>query len=115
MPYKSEKILIAGTRYDKRRKLSQDSVSAIKILISEGYSYRQLAAMFHCSKWTIQNIIHPPIRGVPQRRTTAYWTEKKREYRQRKQFLFKSGKIHDINKRKSAQRKRKDNSNGANA
>jgi hypothetical protein len=113
MPYKSEKILIAGARYDKRRKLSQDSVSAIKILISEGYSYRQLAAMFNCSKWTIQNIAHPPVRSIPKKRSPAYWAEKKREYRQRKQLLFKSGKINDINKRKSARRKSQGYSSGA--
>ncbi len=45
MPYKSEKINIAGTKYDRRRKLSPDQVKAIKLLKEEGYSYRQLAAM----------------------------------------------------------------------
>lgn len=103
MPYKSEKIAIAGTKYDKRRKLSSDQVRAIKLLKDEGYSYRQLAAMFNCSKWTIQNIINPTIRKQAPKRPTEYWTEKKREYRQRKQALYKSGKIND-NKRKSTRR-----------
>lgn len=100
MPYKSERIAIAGTKYDNRRKLSPDQVRAIKFLKEEGYSYRQLAAMFGCSKWTIQNIIHPQIKKQPQKRPTAYWTEKKRQYRQRKQALFKSGLINEKKQKK---------------
>lgn len=104
MPYKSERIIIAGTKYDNRRKLSQDQVGAIKLLKEEGYSYRQLAAMFGCSKWTIQNIIHPQSRKAPKKkRPTEYWTEKKRECRQRKQVLFKSGQI---NEKKTNKRRR---------
>lgn len=99
MPCKSEKINIAGTKYDRRRKLSPDQVKAIKLLKEEGYSYRQLAAMFNCSKWTIQNIINPQINKQPIKRPTSYWTEKKRQYRQRKEALFKSGKINAKNKR----------------
>lgn len=99
MPYKSERIRIAGTKYDNRRKLSQEKVRAIKLLKEDGYSYRQLAAMFGCSKWTIQNIIHPQIRKPPKQRSTEYWTEKKREYRQRKQILLKSGQINEKSKR----------------
>lgn len=104
MPYKSERIAIAGTKYDKRCKLSSDKVRAIKLLKEEGYSYRQLAAMFGCSKWTIQSLIHPQIRKPSKKRPTAYWTEKKREYRQRKQDLFKSGQINEITKRKRTNR-----------
>lgn len=100
MPYKSEQIKIAGTKYDSRRKLSADQVKAIKILYNEGYSYRQLASMFKCSKWTIQNIIRPQSKSAPRKRPTAYWTEKKRQYRQRKQALYKSGLINDKTKRK---------------
>lgn len=100
MPYKSEHIAISGTKYDNRRKLSLDQVRAIKLLKEDGYSYRQLAAMFNCSKWTIQNIIHPQIRKKEPKRPTAYWTEKKRKYRQRKQALFKSGLINEKIKRK---------------
>ena len=100
MPYKSERITIAGTKYDKRSKLTSDQVRAIKLLKEDGYSYRQLAAMFGCSKWTIQNIIHPQIRKPEKKRPTTYWTEKKREYRKRKQTLFKSGQINESSKRK---------------
>lgn len=104
MPYKSERIRIAGTKYDNRRKLSSDQVMAIKLLKEEGYSYRQLAAMFGCSKWTVQNIIHPQFRKPSKKRPTEYWTEKKREYRQRKQALFKSGQINEKSKRNRANR-----------
>ncbi len=104
MPYKSERIRIAGTKYDNRRKLSSDQVRAIKLLKEEGYSYRQLAAMFGCSKWTVQNIIHPQFRKPTKKRPTEYWTEKKREYRQRKQALFKSGQINEKSKRNRANR-----------
>lgn len=104
MPYKSERIKIAGTKYDNRRKLSSDQARAIKLLKEDGYSYRQLAAMFGCSKWTIQNIIHPQLRKPPKERPTEYWTEKKREYRQRKQALLKSGKINEKSKRKRTNR-----------
>ena len=93
MPYKSERIKIAGTKLDKRRKLSPDQVKAIKLLKEQGYSYRQLAEMFNCSKWSIQNIIIPTLSKPQRKRPTAYWTEKKRDYRRRKQELFKSGKI----------------------
>lgn len=99
MPYKSEQITIAGTKYDNRRKLSTDQVRAIKLLKEEGYSYRQLAAMFGCSKWTIQNIINPQIKKPVKKRPTAYWTEKKRQYRQRKQALYKSGLINEKTKK----------------
>ena len=99
MPYKSERIKIAGTKYDKRSKLTKEQVRAIKILKEQGYSYRQLAAMFGCSKWSVQNIIHPQIRSKPKPRPTAYWTEKKREYRKRKQELHKSGKLNEKSKR----------------
>lgn len=102
MPYKSERIKIAGTKYDKRSKLTKEQIRAIKILKDQGYSYRQLAAMFNCSKWSVQNIIHPQIRSKPKPRTTAYWTEKKREYRKRKQELLKSGKLNENSKRKRA-------------
>ncbi len=104
MPYKSERIKIAGTKHDKRRKLSNDQVRAIKLLKEEGYSYRTLAAMFGCSKWTVQTLIHPQLRKPSKKLPTAYWTEKKREYRQRKQSLFKSGQLNEKTKRNRTNR-----------
>lgn len=59
MPYKSEKVKIAGTKFDLRVKLSKDQKEAIKILSEKGYSQRKLAMMFNCSKRSIQNIIQP--------------------------------------------------------
>ncbi len=100
MPYKSERIKLPA-HLDKRRRLTKDQVAAIRLLKDEGYSYRQLAAMFGCSKWSIQNIIHPQIRKPEKKRTTAYWTEKKREYRKRKQALYKTGQLYEkTNKRR---------------
>lgn len=93
MPYKSERLGVAGTKYDRRRKLSPDQAKAIKFLKNEGYSYRQLAAMFNCSKWTVQNLVNPQIRKKQPARTTEYWTEKKREYRRRKHQLYISGQL----------------------
>lgn len=102
MPYKSEKIKIAGTKHDSRRKLSPEQVRAIKLLKEDGYSYRQLAAMFGCSKWTVQNIIHPQLFKKQTVKPTSYWTEKKRQYRQRKQLLYNSGQLYEkTNKRRT--------------
>ncbi len=100
MPYKSERIKLPP-HLDNRRRLTKDQIAAIKLLKEEGYSYRQLAAMFGCSKWSIQSIIHPQIRKPGKERPTAYWTEKKREYRKRKQALYQSGQLYEkTNKRK---------------
>lgn len=100
MPYKSERILIQGTVYDKRRKLSSEQIQAIKILNERGYSQRKLATMFGCSKRSVQNILHPQKRSKPKKRSTAYWTEAKKQYRKRKQELYQTGKINENRKRK---------------
>ena len=99
MPYKSEKVKIAGTKYDLRRKLSEDQVKAVAILSAKGYSQRQLAKMFGVSKSLIQHIQHPKLRRVAASRPTEYWNEAKRRYRARKQELYKSGAL---NKKKRA-------------
>lgn len=93
MPYKSEKVKIAGTKFDLRVKLSKDQKEAIKILSEKGYSQRKLAEMFSCSKRSVQNIIKPQKRTTNSKRPKEYWTEKKREYRLRKQQLYLDGKI----------------------
>ena len=100
MPYKSERIIIAGTKLDRRRKLSPEAKDAIKMLSGQGYSQRKLAEMFGCSKRSVQNILKPQKRGVEMKRPTEYWTRKKREYRQRKQKLFLDGKIKIKNNKK---------------
>ena len=93
MPYKSEKIPIAGTKLDLRCKLSKEKKQAIKILSEQGYSQRKLAEMFGCSRRSIQNILHPQNRSIQSKRPTEYWTTKKHEYRQRKQCLYLEGKL----------------------
>lgn len=93
MPYKSESIPIAGTKLDQRRKLSNEQREAIKILADKGYSRRKLAEMFNVSKSLVQHVLNPQFRTKPKKRSTAYWTEAKRKYRQRKQQLYKTGKL----------------------
>lgn len=100
MPYKSERIGISGSKLDRRCKLSPEQKEAIKLLHEDGFSYRKLAEMFGCSKRSVQNIIHPQPRSKQPTRTTEYWTTKKREYRQRKQQLYISGKLKSKKKRK---------------
>lgn len=93
MPLKIESIKVAGTKYDGRAKLSEDQRQAIRILAREGYSQRKLASMFNVSKRLIQSIITPPIRAPAKKRTKEYWAEIKKRYRDRKNNLYKSGKI----------------------
>lgn len=96
MPYKSEKMPIAGTKLDLRRKLTDDKVRAIKILSAEGYSQRQLARMMDCSKGLVQHILNPKPRSKQMKRyPKEYCTEAKRRYRTRKEILYKTGALND--------------------
>lgn len=97
MPYKSERIPISGTKLDLRRKLSDAQKEAIKSLARLEYSQRQLAEVFGCSKRSIQNVLRGTPHNTPTAYPTAYWTQKKREYRQRKQQLYLNGQL-QINK-----------------
>lgn len=58
MPYKSEKIKIEGTSFDRRIKLTLNDKEEIKRLSSD-HSQRYLAKMFNVSRRTIQFIIDP--------------------------------------------------------
>lgn len=101
MPYKSERIPIAGTNLDQRRKLSNEQRSAIRILADNGYSQRKLAAMFNVSKSLVQTLLAQiPKTRQKKKRPTAYWTEAKRKYRQRKQQLYKEGILNGKRKTK---------------
>ena len=93
MPYKSERIPIAGTILDQRRKLSDEQRDAIKILSKEGYSQRKLAKMFNVSKSLVQGIVNPSPRRSQKKRPTAYWTEAKKRYRTRKHALYIQGEL----------------------
>ncbi len=99
MPYKSERIPIAGTRLDRRVRLSEEQKDAIRILGEHGYSQRKMAEMFRCSKGAVQNVLKPQKRVSSSNMPTEYWTRKKREYRQRKQGLFIDGKLNFKTKR----------------
>lgn len=60
MPYKSEKIKIEGTSYDRRRKLSEDTKEYIRWLREEEQiSYQKLANMFNVSKKLIIFVCNP--------------------------------------------------------
>lgn len=100
MPYKSEKIPIAGTKLDLRRKLSDEQRRAVKILADQGYSQRKLAEMFGCSKGTIQQIVAPHQKATQKRYPKEYWANAKKRYRERKQKLFVTGELKLVHKRK---------------
>lgn len=93
MPSKVENIKVSGTKFDARAKLSPDQREAIRVLSREGYSQRKLAAMFNVSKRLIQSIVSPSERKPEKKRSTEYWTQVKRKYRERKMNLYKAGKI----------------------
>lgn len=60
MPYKSEKARIAGTSFDRRRKLDDGDRAQILILRQQdGMSYNKLARMFGVSKRLIQFVCDP--------------------------------------------------------
>lgn len=93
MPSKVENIKVSGTKFDARAKLSPDQREAIKVLSREGYSQRKLAAMFNVSKRLIQSIVSPSERKPEKKRSSEYWTQVKRKYREHKMSLYKAGKI----------------------
>ena len=57
MPYKSEKIKIAGSKYDRRIKLTEQDREDIKNLT--GMSIRGIARMYGVDKRLIQFILFP--------------------------------------------------------
>ena len=106
MPYLSSKIPIAGTQYDRRKKLTDEQKEYIRWLREEEkISYNKLAAMFKVSKRLIQFICNPEaaerdkealrIRRSDGRYkyTKEKWNEVQREHRKYKQQLKVEGKI----------------------
>lgn len=89
-----DKIKIAGTEYDKRRKLSESEREEIRILLEEGHSQRSLAKKYGVSRGTIQNIIRPNRYRRAKKYSSEYWAEAKKRCRQHKQGLLKSGQIY---------------------
>lgn len=108
MPYKSEKIKIIGSQYDRRRKLTEDQKEYIRWLREEEQlSQRTLAAMFGVSRRTIQFIIDPEKlkrnrdsfkerrRAGLYKPTKEEWADTMREHRHYKQQLYTEGKIQE--------------------
>ena len=100
MPYKSEKINIRGTEFDRRRKLSEDDKKRILELHEiDGLSQRKLALMFGVSRRLIQFILDPvklqrsKELHKPHIYTKEEWAEVMRNHRRYKQTLYKEGKI----------------------
>jgi primosomal protein N' len=106
MPYKSEKIKIAGTEHDRRRKLTEDQKEYIRWLREEEkLSYNQLACQFGVSKRLIIFICKPETMQKVRERFKQYkkegrykptnkeWADTMKEHRQYKEKLHKNGEI----------------------
>lgn len=59
MPYLSEKIKIAGTKFDRRIKLTEEQKKEIKKLSSAGLSQRKLAKIYKVDRRLISFILNP--------------------------------------------------------
>ena len=101
MPYKSERIPIAGTEYDRRRKLSETQKELIRRLWEDDMlSCNQLARMFGVSKRTIQFVCHPEKYEIAKQQRCQRWKDGRyrqskaehaatiRRYRQHKQYVY---------------------------
>lgn len=106
MPYKSSKIKIEGTSFDRIRKLSEDQKEYIRWLREEeNLSYQKLADMFSVSKRLVIFVCNPEKyekckEQFKQRRkdgrysvTKEEWAEIIREHRHYKQKLYLENKI----------------------
>ena len=60
MPYKSEKARIAGTSFDRRRKLDEgDKAQILRLREQDGMSYNRIAKVYGVSKSLIILICNP--------------------------------------------------------
>ena len=102
MPYKSERCKIAGTKYDKRRKLTAEQKAEIAELI--GLSSREIARKYGVSRRTVQFIQHPERLqrnkqcranrgGWRQYYDRQEWAANMHKHRQHKHALYTAGKI----------------------
>lgn len=103
MPYKSESVKIAGTKHDRRRKLSDQDKKDIREN-KAGLSQRKLAALYGVSRRSIVFAMYPERRqanydlrvkngGSKQYYDKDKHTKSIREHRRYKQELVTSGKI----------------------
>jgi len=105
MPYNSEKIIIAGTKYDKRIKLSdEDRKEIVSLYKLPEWSQRKLAKKFGVSRRLIQFILDPEKhqRNLERRKETGgskqyydkdKWREEMKKHRKYKQELHLKGLI----------------------
>lgn len=103
MPYKSEKIIIAGSQHDKRRKLSEEQKDQI-IALRGTITQRKCAEQFGVSRRTVQFLWFPEKLeankqcrqargGWRQYYNKSEWAETMRNHRRYKQDLYLEGKI----------------------
>lgn len=103
MPYKSEKIIIAGSQHDKRRKLSEEQKNQI-IALRGTMTQRKCAEQFGVSRRTVQFLWFPEkLEANKQARQArgswrqyynkSEWAETMRNHRRYKQDLYLEGKI----------------------
>ena len=103
MPYKSEKIKIEGTKYDRRTKLTKEEKKEI-YENALGLSQRALASKYGVSRRTIQFILDPEkLKENLKRRkerggskkyyNKEEWAETMKDHRKHKQSLYKKGLI----------------------
>lgn len=103
MPFKSERIKIAGGKYDRRVKLTQKDKDKI-LSLRDKISIHDLAKMFGVHRRTIQFILYPErqARNLELREerggSKIYYDREKqnasiREHRRYKQELYLEGKI----------------------
>lgn len=104
MPYKSEKIKIAGTKYDRRRKLTEEQKQEIVKLYESGtMSYQSIADLYGVSKRKVYFIVNPDkelknkerlkVFKATHKPTKEEWAATVREHRRYKQKLYKEGEI----------------------
>ena len=106
MPYKSQKINISGTQYDRRQKLTPEQRAEIYHRYHTEYvSQRQLAREYSVSRRLITFIIDPDKLEESRKRLKQCkakglykpdkkkWAATVREHRHYKQELFKQGLI----------------------
>ena len=106
MPYRSEKILICGTQFDRRQKLTPEQRAEIYHRYhTEEISQRQLAREYGVSRRLIAFIIDPEKmetanEELKRRKSKGLykpdkqkWAETMRKHRRYKQQLYKQGQI----------------------
>jgi DNA invertase Pin-like site-specific DNA recombinase len=104
MPFKSEKIKIQGTMFDRRRKLDEETKEIIRKEYNTGLiGQRPLAKKYGVSRSLIQVIVNPEIAEKKKQRIKEHWKDYQKfgeehnkeiaKTRRYKHELFLSGKV----------------------